>query len=371
VPPRKRIGREAKTLLTKSLDSLSVAIELFNRPHDRGRTCSVILLLDHSFEMLLKSALVHRKCNIQDDDSSHMMGFEKCLNKAFSDCVPAIIDVDEKRLIWAINALRNAFQHYIVDVDEVQLYLHVQGGTTIFRTILFDTFCIDLAERMPRRVLAISTIAMPDIQVYFDRKMAEFQTLLAPGRRRRQEAISALRSFEILNRALQDEDGQPSTNELLEIVRSIRNGSDWKSIFQGIAQMQIDESRSGHVINLWMTKGDGFAVHRSTDESLDQPIIAIREVDKLSRFSLTPTSMAKHLGIAVAHFTALSRHLELESNDHWFFLLRVGAGTYKRYSLVCLEYAKEELAKLSADEWQAVRVKHLPRGRRKVRRVVL
>ncbi|WP_105317565.1 hypothetical protein [Thermus tenuipuniceus] len=41
--------REAKLLLEKATDSLVLAIELFNRPHDRGRVSSVLIMLDHAF----------------------------------------------------------------------------------------------------------------------------------------------------------------------------------------------------------------------------------------------------------------------------------------------------------------------------------
>src|SRR5262245_46939019 len=43
--------REARLLLEKACDSLLLSIELFNRPHDRGRVSSALILLDHAFEM--------------------------------------------------------------------------------------------------------------------------------------------------------------------------------------------------------------------------------------------------------------------------------------------------------------------------------
>ena len=44
--------REVKHLRQKALDSLLLAIEHLNRPFDRGRVHSVLIYLDHSFEML-------------------------------------------------------------------------------------------------------------------------------------------------------------------------------------------------------------------------------------------------------------------------------------------------------------------------------
>lgn len=50
--------KEARLLLQRALDSLLLAIEHFNRPSDRGRTEAVLIHLDHSFEMLLKAAIL-------------------------------------------------------------------------------------------------------------------------------------------------------------------------------------------------------------------------------------------------------------------------------------------------------------------------
>ena len=52
--------REAKLLLNKGCASLLLAIELFNRPYDRGRVAGTLILLDHAFEMLLKAAILHK-----------------------------------------------------------------------------------------------------------------------------------------------------------------------------------------------------------------------------------------------------------------------------------------------------------------------
>lgn len=71
--------REAKSLLKKSTDSLVLSIEHFNRPSDRGRVDAVLILLDHSFEMLLKAAIVHRGGKIRKNRESQTIGFDECL----------------------------------------------------------------------------------------------------------------------------------------------------------------------------------------------------------------------------------------------------------------------------------------------------
>lgn len=58
--------REAKLLLDKACDALVLSIELFNRPTDRGRTSGTLIQLDHSFEMLMKAAILHRGGRIRE-----------------------------------------------------------------------------------------------------------------------------------------------------------------------------------------------------------------------------------------------------------------------------------------------------------------
>ena len=52
--------KEVRQLREKAINSLVLSIDHFNRPWDRGRTEAVLILLDHSFEMILKSAIRHR-----------------------------------------------------------------------------------------------------------------------------------------------------------------------------------------------------------------------------------------------------------------------------------------------------------------------
>ena len=49
--------KEVRQLREKAINALVLSIDHFNRPWDRGRAEAVLILLDHSFEMLLKSAI--------------------------------------------------------------------------------------------------------------------------------------------------------------------------------------------------------------------------------------------------------------------------------------------------------------------------
>ena len=50
-----RLKKNVAPLLERATDSLTLSIELFNRPAETGRSHGVLILLQHSFEMLLKA----------------------------------------------------------------------------------------------------------------------------------------------------------------------------------------------------------------------------------------------------------------------------------------------------------------------------
>jgi hypothetical protein len=51
--------KEARLLKSKAISSLLLSIDHFNRLSDVGRVESLLILMDHSFEMLLKAAAMH------------------------------------------------------------------------------------------------------------------------------------------------------------------------------------------------------------------------------------------------------------------------------------------------------------------------
>ena len=118
--------REVKHLRQKALDSLLLAIEHFNRPFDRGRAHSVLIFLDHSFEMLLKAAILHKGGKIRKRRAKQTIGFDACVTEGFGNPEIRFLKNEQAISLQTINALRDAAQHYLIDVPEQQLYLHTQ-----------------------------------------------------------------------------------------------------------------------------------------------------------------------------------------------------------------------------------------------------
>jgi hypothetical protein len=182
--------REAKLLLQKACDSLVLSIELFNRPNDRGRVSGTLIQLDHSFEMLMKAAILHRGGSIREKRAKETIGFDACVRRSVSDGKIKYLAEEQALILQTLNGLRDAAQHHLLDISEGQLYVHVQSGVTLFRDPLKSVFDQELATHLPTRVLPVSTSPPTTLAALFDSEVAEIKRLLRPGRRRRIEALA-------------------------------------------------------------------------------------------------------------------------------------------------------------------------------------
>jgi hypothetical protein len=112
--------REAKLLLEKACDALVLSIELFNRPHDRGRLSSTLIQLDHGFEMLMKAAILHRGGRIREKRAKETIGFDACVRRSLSDGKIKYLSEEQALVLQTINGLRDAAQHHLLDISEGQ-----------------------------------------------------------------------------------------------------------------------------------------------------------------------------------------------------------------------------------------------------------
>lgn len=120
---RRKLRREARTLKAKALCSLRRAVTAFNSCDDDGRTTSVLLHMQHAAEMLLKAILVQKRAKVFDPTKQTSIGFEKCVNLASQY---AKLTQEEAGLLRAVDALRDAEQHWMIIVPEDVLYLHAR-----------------------------------------------------------------------------------------------------------------------------------------------------------------------------------------------------------------------------------------------------
>lgn len=241
--------REARLLLEKACDSMLLCIELFNRPHDRGRTSSTLILLNHAFEMLLKAALVHRGNRIRETKANQTIGFDTCVRRGLTVGDIKFLSEEQALLLQSINRLRDAAQHDLLEISEGQLYVSTQAGVTLFRDLLKAVFEQELSHYLPERVLPVSTSPPSDLSTLFDHEVAEIKKLLRPGKRRRLEAEARLRPLAILDAAISGDEGNPDTAALRRVADEVASGKSWQDIFKGsICYRDNDGSRSSGIV---------------------------------------------------------------------------------------------------------------------------
>lgn len=346
--------REAKLLLGKAVDSLMLSIEFFNRPHDRGRVNTTLILLDHAFEMLLKAAILHRGGKIREKGANETIGFDACVRRGLSTGSIRFLKEEQALVLQTINGLRDAAQHHFIEVTEGQLYVHAQAGVTLFRDLLKSVFDRDLAEYLPRRVLPLATVAPTDLDTLFDREVEEIRKLLGPGRRRRIEADARLRPLTILDSAIKGVKGQPSTRDLGRIGKQLKGGKRWQDVFEGVAAVELTVDGSGHALSLRFTKKEGIPINVVPEGTPGAAVVAMKRVSELGFYNLGARQLAQAVGLTTPKLVAVVGYLGIRDDPECYKEFRIGKSVHKRYSQRAIQAVRSGLENTSVEEiWEA------------------
>ena len=342
--------REAKYLLTKAVDSLVLSVEYYNRPSDRGRVHAVLILMDHAFEMLLKAAIIQRGGKIRKPGENQTIGFSECLGRAVSEGGVQFLAGDQEIQLRALNSLRDAAQHYLLDLSEQHFYIHVQAGFTLFSDVYSAVFGEEVNAHLPTRVLPVSTTPPTDISAVFEHDTTEIQRLLSPGRRRRMEARAKLRGLSIVDRAIHGEDRQPTDRELSEYGDSVTSGKEWHDVFPGVATIQLTATGTGPSLDLRISKRDGIPTHLVPEGTPGANVVAVHKVDSLGFYNLGRDQVANHLGLTGPKATALIWYLKMKDDEEYFRRVTIGKSSFDRYSQKAVERLREEIKTLDINE---------------------
>ena len=350
--------KEVRQLRDKAVNALVLSIEHFNRPWNRGRTEAVLILLDHSFEMLLKTAIRHRLGKIRKAREKQTIGFAACVRKGLTDAKLKFLTDEQALTLQAINGLRDAAQHYLVDVSEHQLYFYAQAGVTLFRDIHDNIFDKRLLLELPERVLPISTTAPKDLSALFDKEVEEIMGLLAPGTRRKMDAVAKTRSLAVFESAVNGDYEQPGHRDLEKICNRLADGEAWFSVFPGVASINITAEFDGPTISLRLTKNEGTPVQLLKEGEGTGAVVAVRRVNELDYYSLGAAQLAKKVGLTQPKSRAAVDHLGLREDAGCFKEIKIGGVTHARYSPQAIQKMKDALAAKSIDDiWAAYRTK--------------
>lgn len=346
--------KEAKHLFPKAVDSLTISIELFNRPNDAGRVHGVLIFMDHAFEMLLKASIIERRGKVLQEGKSETIGMSLCIRKCLSDDKVRFLNAEQVLVLQTLNSLRDAAQHYVIEVSEQQLYFHCQAGLTLFRDITKAVFKIDLRSKLPDRVLPLSTVPPIEISALFENEILEIKKLLAPNSRKMIEAKEKLRSLAIFENAVKGIDAQPSEKELKKLLEQIKQNSPCNSVFPSVSVLSFTANGYGPSLDLRITKSsEATPITIVPEGTPGAAIVAVRRVNELDFYNLSAKNMADKVRMSVNRIVALIKELKLQDDSDCFKLIVINSQKYKRYSQKALSCVRKGLEELDMDDvWE-------------------
>ncbi len=340
--------KEVRLLKGKAEESLVLAVDHFNRLDNLGRSEAVLILLDRGLELLLKASLLHRDAKIRERAASNTIGFDACVRRSYSG-EHRFLDDNQAIGLQAINGLRDAAQHYLLDISEEQLYMHAMSGVTLFRDIAAEVFNEDVAQLLPRRALPLATVAPIGMAALLASEAAEVRKLMRPGTRRRTEASVRLRPLVILDGNLRGVKTQPSEEDLQRTARRLAGGASWEDVFPGAAAVELSTEGSGPALSLRITKKEGVPVRLVPEGTAGESVVAVKRVNELDFYNLGHREVAAKTGLTQPKLTAVVRVYGLESDPEYASEVKIGRSVFKRYSPKMISRVKEILRSESID----------------------
>jgi hypothetical protein len=322
-----KLFRDARTLHSKAIASLKIAMTAFNSFQEEGRVCTTLLHLQHACEMLLKAVLVQNKIPVFDKDTGMSIGFEKCLRICQ---LSADLTSEEAGVMRAVDALRDASQHWFVFVSEELLYMQTRALVTAFDAYLQRKLDTDLSSQIPTRVLPVSTKPPGDLMFLVDREYELISKLLAPGKRHRDEAQARIRSLLAIEALVADE-VQVSERDISRIEKAIKAGEKMAAVFPRLTTISTDLSGEGVTLKVHFSKKGGAPV-RYVGGDDPEAAAAIREVDLRKKFHLRASDLAPAVGLTEPKTKAVRWKLEIDTDEKCCHVFEFGKSKFPCFS---------------------------------------
>lgn len=347
-----KLVRDARTLKTKAIGSLRTAMTAFNSFDDDGRVTMVLMHLQHACEMLLKAVLSQCKAAVFDKETGRSIGFERCLGLCQAHHG---LTKDEAGIMRAIDAQRDAAQHWFVFVTEDLLYLQTRALITAFDAYLQRMLGTDLRSQIPPRVLPISTEPPGDFEFLVDREYAYVKDLLQPGRRARDEARARIRSMLAMEAIVTDE-VEISERDIDRIEKAMKGGTEFAAVFPRLATVGTTTTGEGINLTVHFTKKQGAPVHYVGGDD-PTAAAAVREVDLRKKFHLQATPLARKVGLSTPKAKVLRNHLKIDEDPTCSHLFEFGSSKFMCFSDNAVRKMQEALEQVDMTALWAARAK--------------
>lgn len=335
-----KLRREARTLKGKAICSLRRAVTAFNSCDDDARVTTILLHTQHAAEMLLKAILVQKKARVFDPGKQTSIGFEKCVKLATQY---ARLTAGEAGLLRAIDAFRDAEQHWMIVLPEEILFLHVRGFVTLFDELLKRALGDALAAHLPARVLPISTQPPVGFDILVDREYNQIRDLLAPGKRQRDEARGRIRAL-LAMESHAAEEVDMSEADIDRVEKAIRSGTLRAVVFPRLGGLSVQTSGDGPFVQVRFTKTEDGAPVRFIAADDPTEAAAVREVDLQRRFYISPARLAELLKISTHQSHRLRQKMGVDSDPQCLHVFTFGKSKHPRFSDTALQRMRATLA---------------------------
>ncbi len=344
-----KLRSSARILKRKAVSSLRTSVGAFNGLNDDGRATTVLLHLQHAFEMLLKASLNQKRVTLFDKKTGRSIGFESAIRQA-QQTVGIKLTEEEAGTLRTIDAMRDDEQHWYNEVDEGLLYVHVRASVTLFDDLLNRVFGERLAEHLPLRVLPVSTEPPQDFDFLVDREYAKVAELLKPGRRAGAEARARIRTL-LAMEAHTEPETQVSDKDVTRVEKGIREGKSREVVFPRLSGIAASVTGAGVEVQVRFIKKGGLPVTYVADGA---DAAAVRTVDLQNKFHRSAFEMADELGLSRPKAHALRVHLGIDSDPNLTHTFNFGSQHPVRYSDHAFNKMKDALASLDMDAiWAA------------------
>lgn len=359
-----KLKKNVAPLLENGIDSLTLAIELFNRPTEVGRIHAVLIMLQHSFEMLLKACILQRTGSIHDREERYTYGFDRCLTVASEQL--KIITSDERATLSILDAQRDQAAHYYVEMSEDILYVHAQSGVTLFNELLKKVFGIALSDRLPSRILPISIRPPRDLVTLFTSELAEIDRLLSGGKRQGATAAARLRSILAFTVGTRDGGLRVSEAEIDVAITKRRKHDEWNVILPEIAQLRLCTDGGGIPITMKISKDAPIAVRIAKPGEEIAGTVIKQQINPWDVYTMSRDDLALKLSLTGPRTHALIYELNLQSDPDCYKELQRKSQVFKGYSKKALDKLRQAKKELDLDEvWNSHKSKLVPPKRTK------
>lgn len=334
-----KLKRDAKTLKAKAIASLKRALEAFNNHDEDGRPETILLLLQHSSEMLTKALLIQKGQDVFDKEKGTSIGIERAINIAQSK---GWLNAAQAGAIRAIDAMRDQAQHWMIVLPEDALYINARALITALDEILTQHFRDTLSDNLPVRVLPLSTLPLPDFLMLVNREYAQIRDLLAPGRRARDEArgrITALLAME----AHISEEVAVSKRDLDRIEEAIKADTPVERVFPRLMNLATSVEGDGPTLRIRITKSEDAPAIRYVSGDDPEGAAAIREIDLQRKYYLSPSKLADKIKLSISKAKAVRDFLRIDHDPANVMIFEFGSQRHPRYSDNALRKLREAI----------------------------